>query len=226
MSALIEALETRTLMATDGAIRIDAGGGPYIDAAGHAWSADMYSSGGTVSTGAYSVAGTTDDPLFYTRRWGSYSYNIPVTNGSYTLNLYFSEPVMAAAGKRIFNVSAEGQPLLTNFDLFAAAGYHNAYVRSFPVSVADGNLKISFTAIKDNPIISAIEVIPLNITPAAPAAPTGLAALAITTSTVHLSWNEVAFPAATSFIVERLDPGDDDYHTAGTTTSQFFDDQN
>jgi N-acetylneuraminic acid mutarotase len=212
-------------MAGDGAIRINAGGWGYTDTAGHAWAADMDYTGGVASTGSYAVAGTSDDPLFYTRRWGSMSYNIPVVNGSYTLNLYFSEPVMGAVGNRVFNVSAEGQPLLAKFDVFAAAGYHNAYVRSFAVSVSDGALNIGFTAIKENPIISAIEVIPLNVTPTAPAAPTGLAASAITTSSVHLAWSQAPFPPVTSYLVERLDPGDSDYHSLGTTTAKSFDDQ-
>ncbi|HSV14291.1 MAG TPA: malectin domain-containing carbohydrate-binding protein, partial [Tepidisphaeraceae bacterium] len=220
----METLESRTLMAGDGAIRINAGGGAYTDLAGHAWSADMDFTGGTVSNGRYPVAGTSDDPLFYTRRWGTETYNIPLANGSYTLNLYFAEPVMTAAGKRVFNVSAEGQPLLTNLDLFVAAGYRNSYVRSFPISISDGALNIGFTAITENPIISAIEVIPADVTPSAPAAPTSLAASAITTFTAHLTWSEATYPAATSFTVERLDPGDSDYHSLGTTTSKFFDD--
>src|SRR3954468_6239600 len=92
-----ESLERRTLMAAsaaapidvDGAVRIDVGStSAYTDGAGHHWSADVYASGGTMSGAAYTVAGTNDGRLFYTRRWGNLSYNIPMAAGGYTLNLY------------------------------------------------------------------------------------------------------------------------------------------
>jgi regulation of enolase protein 1 (concanavalin A-like superfamily) len=223
--AAIETLERRMLMAGDGAVRIDVGGAsPFTDSLGRVWSADANYTGGTPSTGSFSVANTVDDRLFYTRRWGNFSYNIPLAANAYTLNLYFAEPVITSVGWRVFNASAEGQPILSNFDLFATAGYHNALVKSFPIAVADGALNLKFTTIKNSPILSAIEVVPVNAAPQVPTAPTGLTATATSTSSVHLSWNQAAFPAATSFIVERLGPADSDYAVIGSPTAQVFDD--
>src|SRR6185295_8172214 len=62
-------------------IRINAGGAAYTDNKGVVWSADAGFTGGTVSTGAYDVLGTTDDPLFYNRRWGAMSYKLAAPDG-------------------------------------------------------------------------------------------------------------------------------------------------
>ena len=42
--------------------------------------------------------------------------------GSYTVRLDFAEIYWTAAGQRLFNVSINGQQVLTNFDIFATAG--------------------------------------------------------------------------------------------------------
>ncbi len=139
--------------------RINVGGSAYTDSAGNNWSGDSGFSGGTVSTSAYDVKGTTDDTMYMTRRWGNMSYNLAVADGTYTLNLYMSDSVNTATGKRIFNVSAEGSPLLTNFDLVADSGGQTAVVKSFTVTVTGGQLNIAFTSIVDNAIVSGIELV-------------------------------------------------------------------
>ena len=76
-------------------------------------------------------------------------------DGGYTLTLLFAEPVMAQPGKRIFNVFAEGQPLLTNFDLVTTAGPKTAISRSFTVNVNDRSIDLSFVGVVENAIVSA-----------------------------------------------------------------------
>src|ERR1700742_3576696 len=103
----IERLELRTLLSSSW--HIDVGSGVnFTDSHGKVWVKDMGVSGGTISTGAFAVNNTVDDPLYYTRRWGNMSYTLPADNGAYTLRLYFAEPVMTGKGQRKFNVFAEG----------------------------------------------------------------------------------------------------------------------
>lgn len=86
---------------------------------------------------------------------------MPVTNGTYTVTLDFAEVYWTAAGKRVFNVTIEGQPVLQNFDIYAAAGGAQiAWQRSFSATVNDGVLNIVGTASVDQAKFSAIEVVP------------------------------------------------------------------
>jgi len=176
----------------------------YTDSAGHFWSADAGFSGGTVSTGSYSVANTTDDKLYCTRRWGNFSYSRPVTNGLYTLRLYFSDPLYTAAGFRRFDVFAEGSQILDDFDIAANGGGKAALIKSFPVHVADGRLDLSFRSVRENAILSAVELVPATLAPEiAPVAPAaarvdpGLAHVAV--NWTDRSDNELGFK------VERKD---------------------
>ena len=69
-------------------IRINDGGAtPFTDSAGNVWEADRGFTGGTASRSSYGVANTTDDRLYYERRWGPFTYSLPVDNGDYTLSL-------------------------------------------------------------------------------------------------------------------------------------------
>jgi hypothetical protein len=82
---------------------------------------------------------------------GAFTYKITgLTPGvAYAVRLHFAEIVYVAPGQRKFNVAINGTPVLTDFDIFAAAGAANtAIVRSFN-SVADpnGTITITFTSI-------------------------------------------------------------------------------
>jgi N-acetylneuraminic acid mutarotase/regulation of enolase protein 1 (concanavalin A-like superfamily) len=157
---IIETLEARVFLSTAAPIRIDAGGPGYTDTAGNYWTADQYYSGGAITNMPYTVNATNDDALYYSRRWGNFSYNIPVPSRPCTLNLFFSESRDDGANERLFNVSAEGSPILTRFDAFATAGYQTAMTESFDVTVVNGVLNLNFASVKDVAMISAIEVIP------------------------------------------------------------------
>jgi hypothetical protein len=67
----------------------------------------------------------------------------------------------------VFNVAAEGNPLLTQFDIYASAGgAMRAVVRTFTVTVSDGTLNLAFTNVVNWALVNAIEVLPA--TPPAP----------------------------------------------------------
>jgi subtilisin family serine protease len=148
---------------------INAGGGSYVDPAqGDLFGADRaFSTGGFGSVGASStrstgagIAGTTRDPLYQDLRTGMSAYRFTVPNGTYKVDLSFAELQLSKAGGRVFNVGIEGTGVLTNLDVYAAAGgRYVALDRSFLVEVTDGVLDISFTPQRgDKPIINAILV--------------------------------------------------------------------
>lgn len=220
-----EYLECRVLLAA-AAVRIEVGGKAYVDDIGRAWSTDTYFSGGTASGSSYSVDGTTNDQLYYTRRWGAFSYNIPLAAGDYTLNLYFAEPTAKGVGHRVFNIAAEGQPLQANFDIFAAVGYRSALAKSFDLTVGDGSLNLQFSALKDSPILSALEILTLAPPTDVPSPPSAFTAVATSMSSARLSWEYDGSPPPASFTIERRAEGDLDFAVIGSTSSRSFDDEN
>src|SRR5580704_5651727 len=139
-------------------LRINAGGVAYTDAAGKMWTADAAFSGGSTYSTTATIAGTSLGPLYKSERHGNFSYNIPVPNGSYTVTLLFAEIYWTSAGKRVFNVSVEGQPVIQGLDIYATVGANTALVRSVPATVANKVLKIAFTSTVDYAKVSAIQI--------------------------------------------------------------------
>ncbi|HEY3455143.1 MAG TPA: malectin domain-containing carbohydrate-binding protein [Bryobacteraceae bacterium] len=136
----------------------------YTSADGMVWLADRYFSGGQQLYTSYPVAGTPDPLLFRTARagyYGGFSYAIPIANGQYNVTLQFAEVGYWAAGQRVFNVSIDGNRVLTNFDVVAQGGYYKVVAKQFPVAVADGTLRITF---EDQGLLSAIQIAPTGAT--------------------------------------------------------------
>lgn len=144
--------------------RVDSGGAPYTDPSGNYWNGDSNYTGGFTYQTSASVNGTMASTLYQTCRWGSFSYGVSVPNGNYTVNLKFAEVYFTAAGSRMFNVSINGTPVLTNFDILAQAGSAlKALDLPFPVSVTNGQITIQFTpGTADQPMINAIEILTAN----------------------------------------------------------------
>ena len=106
-----------------------------------------------------------------------FSYIIPVEdlagNGTYRVNMYFAELFGSnqPAGNRIFDIDIEGttEGVLDNFDPSAPNGGGDLTFISYEVDVQDGFLNIGFAqdAVNgtDNPIVNAIEVIKVGVTP-------------------------------------------------------------
>ena len=200
-------------------LRIETGGtSSYMDRSGRVWAADSGFSGGSVSLGSFPVANTGDDKLYYTRRWGNFSYSRAVTNGSYTLRLHFMEPFYASAGFRRFDVFAENAQILNDFDIAAEGGYRAALVKAFNISVSDGTLSLSFRGVVENPLLAAVELVPSGTSqpPAssAPAAPAGLSATA-TPASVTLRWKDMS-SNETGFRIERRDGSSGSYRQIAT----------
>lgn len=138
----------------------------FTDNAGVYWSPDaQYASGGTAKSDTFAVDGTTNDALYATRRFGNFSYNVPVVVGTYTLSLYFTDPVFTTGGKRTFDAFAEGRQLLNDYDIAAEAGAKFAVLKTFSVTVNDGTFNLNFVSVKDNAILSAFSLVPQSTTP-------------------------------------------------------------
>ncbi len=136
-------------------------------------------------------APATPQDLYQSARVGECTYTFPMKPAAagYTVRLAFAEisfapkaaakpsssPSAAASptpkppepdltGKRVFNVDINGQRVLTNFDIFAAAGGRNkAAVKEFKGIQPDKNGKIAIefkNGAKDQPLINGIEILP------------------------------------------------------------------
>lgn len=88
---------------------------------------------GGVGTNYYHyIRGTEDQYLFNTQRYDLEGYRINLPNGTYRITFLFSETRYKSAGERIFDISIEGEPLLTDIDVFARAGSDSAYALTTP----------------------------------------------------------------------------------------------
>ncbi len=144
---------------------VNAGGNTYTDSHAHTWAADQAYApgawgyvGGTAYSKPDSIAGTVDDTLYQTERYGMTGYKFDVPNGQYQVTLHFAELFFNAPHKRVFDVSLEGQKVLENYDIFADVGKFTATSKTFLVNVTDGQLNIDFGAKINYPKVSAIEV--------------------------------------------------------------------
>ena len=105
----------------------------------------------------------TEDPLLYKYfRSGEFRYEIPLASGSYDVTLgFFEAGEDADEGDRIFNVTANGQPALENYDVIAAAGgAGTAVTATFTAEVTDGILTLEFTPVAGEAVVSNIWIAP------------------------------------------------------------------
>ena len=211
--AVVPALAAAPSYAAAETIRVTVGANPVVDATGARWAPDSGFTGGgtwTATPPGGDIKGTTDDALYLTERWGLSGWSRAVPNGTYEVTLKLREGWFDAPGQRVFDVSAEGTKVVANLDVYAVAGKNTAYDRTFPVTVRDGRLNLAFSATRDDPMVSAIQVRPAcgaptptptsTPTTAPTTAPTTVATTALSatavaqTSTATLTWSAPATP--------------------------------
>ena len=138
---------------------VDAGASSAATVNGIVYQPDRFASGGTTQIVSNAISGTTNDALYQSERYGSYSYEIPVSNATYSVVLHFAELYQTAAGARSFSVNVEGKSVLSNFDLFNAVGRFTAYdQRVDGIAVTDGKLTITLTTVVDNATIAGFAI--------------------------------------------------------------------
>ncbi|MBN8457510.1 MAG: hypothetical protein J0M04_06720 [Verrucomicrobia bacterium] len=105
---------------------------------------------GTSATFTAPVAGTEQDAVYLTLRYGLDSYPVEVPNGTYTVTLKFNEPHYDQPGKRVFGVKVQGRKVADHLDVFANVGKNHAFDLAVSgVRVEDGIVDIkhlTFTA--------------------------------------------------------------------------------
>ena len=123
-----------------------------------------YAPGQTVTVPA-GVNGAAPAAVYATAHQGASTYTIPgfTAGGSHTVTLHFAELYFNAAGQRKFNVAINGATVLTDFDIFAAAGNHSftAVVKPFAGIAANssGQIVVSLTnGSVDQPMVNGVQV--------------------------------------------------------------------
>jgi beta-galactosidase len=106
------------------------------------------------------VSGTSDPQLYKNYRRGAFSYLVPLADGTYSVTLGFLEPYKGTAvGNRVFDVIANGEKKLENFDVVAAAGaYRQAVTRTFMATVSGGRLELDFKPVRGEAVVSNIAI--------------------------------------------------------------------
>lgn len=104
------------------------------------------------------INGSDINALHKNQRWGSWTMNLPVSNGHYNVRIYTAEEYFTATDERLMNIRAEGQVIADQLDIYAAAMGHDVewVIEASDIEVNDGILNIEFSASKDNATASAI----------------------------------------------------------------------
>ena len=164
-------------------------GGPQLAAADGSqpdWSEDTnanpspYRNSGSnaASTGSTvqldpSVPAAAPMAMFQRERWDpadapEMQWDFPIDPGvPVEVRLYFAETYsgITAANQRVFDVQIEGSTVLAGFDQFDQAGYLVGLMKSFVVTVGDGNLDIDLFHVVENPTINGIEILEAEVPP-------------------------------------------------------------
>ena len=142
------------------------------EGAGGFTSDEAYTDGGSAKGDApidLSTPNAAPAAVYRSERYGTpLVYTLPVPlGGPYTVRLHFAELFDDGPGMRIENVSINGARVLTDFEIFkAAGGLNKAVVKDFPGVRPDksGNIILSFAATAASPDknakVSGIEILP------------------------------------------------------------------
>jgi len=183
-------------------------GGP---AAGN-FAADEDFTGGTASGNGATIntAGVSNpapQSVYQHQRFGNFIYTLPglAPGTSYLVRLHFDEFYWPAAGRRVFNVSINGTQVLTNFDVFAAAGGQDiAIVEQFAATAnPQGQIVIQFSTITDNAEVNGIEVVSATAANTPPPSPSNLTATVASTSQINLTWTASATSGVTYTVLRN-----------------------
>jgi beta-glucosidase len=157
-------INTFTWSAPVNSVHVRAGAStPWDTVASDPFAAESGFTGGATATTDHAIAGTADDPLYQSERYGDFSYATLLPAGRYAVTLKLSENRWNGPNQRVFSVSAEGQPALTGVDIYAdAGGSFRPVDKQFVVSVTDGTLNLAFQSVVDDAKVDAVAIKPLD----------------------------------------------------------------
>ena len=117
-------------------------------------SLDMYVEGGTAYPVSESLGGK-----MATERYGEFTYTIPLDSGKHKVSLLFASqfPGASKPRQRVFDVLANGQELLSDFDIVAIAGHMKPHIHTFEITVSS-ELVLDFIKNIQQPMINAIMI--------------------------------------------------------------------
>lgn len=154
------------------AVRAVAAHQPFVDVLGRTWAAREGWVGPDTVSGdlqGKDVRGTVEDQLYRVSRTAPSGWGAPLLDGRYKVTLLMADGQFWQAGQRVFHVTAQGAPALSNIDIAGAVGKATAYERSFEVDVTGGRLDLAFVPVVSTPRVAAIHV--ETLPPAAPEPP-------------------------------------------------------
>ncbi|TKD65562.1 malectin domain-containing carbohydrate-binding protein, partial [Flavobacterium sp. ASW18X] len=149
-------------------LRINAGGGKFINEAGEVYLEDNYYDGGNIFNNPITIINTNQSQIYQTERYGEFQYDIPVPKASsYTIKLHFAEIWFSAPngttggiGSRVYEVFLEENIVMSDYDMLLENASASAIVKVFEnISIDDGFVSLKFNSIVENPKIAAIEII-------------------------------------------------------------------
>lgn len=138
---------------------INAGGEEFTASSGIKYLTDRNFTGGSIYKTTAPISNTEDDALYQSERYGNFSYDIPVSDGTYEVTIKLAELYQSTIGHRSFNIRLEAADQISNLDIFAVAAKYNAYDVVKTIKVTDGKLNIQFNTNIDNAKVSALHVI-------------------------------------------------------------------
>jgi hypothetical protein len=105
----------------------------------------------------------TPDPGLYQQQiaqdYGDMLLTVPVSSGSYTVNLYFAEPCAnTVAGSRFFGLIVNGTTVVASLDLTATAGVEKPVIET--VQVTGSQIALDLKRLNNDPLIAAVEILP------------------------------------------------------------------
>lgn len=142
----------------------------FTDSLGRWWSKDEpfdslgrwgYDGGQAADASPRPIDGTELDAVYQTHRFGgpSFAYRVAVPNGRYKVTLHFAEVFWTEPGRRVFDVALEGVKVLSGHDVFSEVGRDAPDTHTFPVTVSDQRLDITFPSVTaDNAMLSGLEI--------------------------------------------------------------------
>jgi hypothetical protein len=159
---------TQSTTITNGGYAINTGG-----TGSGSFQTDNYYLGGSSNTATVAdsidtsgVSNPAPQAAYQSERYGNFSYVFPSlqANAPYTIRLHFAETFWSSSGQRVFNVSLNGNRVLSNFDIVGATGAKDrAIVKAFTASAdSSGQITVQFSSVVDYAKVSGIEILPGN----------------------------------------------------------------
>lgn len=122
------------------------------------------------------ILGTEDDPVFQTQRVGLKAFKIDVPDGVYAVYCYWAEldsnkkrealaynlgndAIWKEVGKRVFDLSINGEKVLSDLNLIEEFGAERAVIRKFVVEVSNGSgITLDFKGKEGKPVLNALRI--------------------------------------------------------------------